>query len=215
MWRMTPRLATAALTATLALAALTAPEAQASSVQSFNYTSSGTISDSSGPAPISFQGVTTPGTLTTPGSFILGEFISMGTLPPSATLTYNNTPFTIDVLVNASPIGGSSNGSYYDYKLSGFLNGSITGAGWTNMMATVTTIGGSPSGPTVMPPFDVSELTVAFPQGITAPMNGNNGISLLTAQVLPAVPAPEPTSMAAFAVGLVGWGLRRRLRARA
>jgi hypothetical protein len=229
MWRMTPRLATAALTATLALTALTLSKAQASAVQSFSYTTSGAISDTAGPAPITFQGMTTPATLTTPGSFVLGDFVTSGTLPPSATLTYNNTPFTVDLVVSATPIGTPvvytpNNSSFalvpatYDYKLSGLLNGWITGAGSTDMVATVTSISGNPNGPGVTPPFGVASLNVAFPQGITAPNNGQNGITPLmgsvTAPGLPA-PSPEPTSVAAFAIGLVGWGIRRRLRSRA
>ncbi len=67
MWRMTPRLATATLTATLALALATTHQAEASAVQSYSYTTSGSISGMSGDLPIQFVGVTGSGTPPTPG----------------------------------------------------------------------------------------------------------------------------------------------------
>jgi hypothetical protein len=216
MWRMTPRLATAALTATLAIAALSAPEARASAVQSYNYSTSASLGDISN-GPITLTGMSSYGgnQLSTPGAFVLGDFTT-NPLPSTATLTYSHTPFTIDLRL--SPAGSSSyyfGTPSYDYILKGELNGSITN-GSSSMVASITSVSGSGSGP----PFPIEDLKVSLPQGIAAPNGYNSGHTSLIAQVLVAgdplpTPAPEPTSVAAFAVALAGWGLRRRLRARA
>jgi PEP-CTERM motif len=222
MWRMTPRLATATLTATLALAFAfgTAPKSEAASVQSFSYWTDGSISSQAGVAPIYFDGVTS-GTLTTPGVFALGTFDAAATLPPTATLTYNNTPFNINLFV-ANGVGANNVTNYYDYAVSGVLNGSITGVGTSSMVATVTSITGDPG----TPPFPASQLQVA-PQGINAPNTPTftDGITTLFGQAnvpdvtppiigLPA-PAPEPSTIAVFGLALAGWACQRRLRSRA
>ena len=215
MWRMTPRLATAALTATLALATLTAPEAQASAVQSYSYSTTTSLGDISN-GPINLTGVSawSGNQLTTPGAFVLGQFTA-NPLPSTATLTYDHTPFTIDLRVSpVGSFGGSSGTPSYDYIISGELNGSMTN-GSSSMVASITSIAGS--GTFATPPFPIEELAVSLPQGIAAPSGSNSGQTSLIAQVMVAgdpIPAPEPTSIAAFAVGLAGWGLRRRLRAR-
>jgi hypothetical protein len=214
MWRMISRLVPATLTATLAFIGLTAPEADASAVQSFSYTTDGTVANQSGVAPISFIG-TGPQTFTTPGTFALGQFEAANILPASATLTYNNTPFTIDLNVPSATGTG-----IYTFVISGFLNGSITGSGTSDMVATVSSITGVPSdsnGTMTTPPFSASEIQINVPQGITAPnaLTGTTGFTTLFAQVSPglggAAPAPEPTSIAVFGVGLVAWGIRRRM----
>lgn len=223
MWRMTPRLAPAALTAALALAAPLAPEAAASAVQTFHYrTASANVGDLSGVGPIGLSGVAGPDAeLTTPGSFKLGEFVAHP-LPSTATLSYNHTPFTIDLVVASQP-GAPYNpfAPSFDYKIQGELNGSITGSGPSDMLATITSITGGGNGPNDTPPFPIVDLRVNVPQGIAGPVGYNDGYSFLTAYVIPSgspvpVPAPEPTSIAAFAAALAGWGLRRRmLRTRA
>ncbi len=225
MWRMMPRLAIAALTATLSLAGPSVPTAlAAASVQTFAYSTSGDIAGMTGDTPVQFLGQPDTGTntLTTPGSFILG-MIQASPLPSSATLTYNNTPFTIDLIVHdyQPPVPGlvypTAFANYADYKISGVFNGSITGAGASSMYATVTSIDATIGGYTNTPPFPVEDLKISVPQGITAPNGPIDGYSLLTAQVvIPGFPlppaAPEPTSIAAFAAALAGWALRRKLR---
>ena len=231
MWRMTPRLATATLTATLALALSipAVPQARAASVQSYSYTTSGGIDGPSG-SPITFNPQSYSSTLTTPGSFVLGSFTT-SPLPPTATLTYNNTPFTIDL--NIAPAGSyvypyyygySYNPSAYQYQISGVLNGSITGAtsgsGSSSMFATITSVTGSGLGSTTTPPFPVSDLQFNFPQGIAAAVGSNPSTTTLAGQVtiagvplLPA-PAPEPSTIAVFGLALAGLACRRQLRPR-
>ena len=220
MWRMTPRLATATLTATLALALATAPRAEASAVQSYSYTTSGSISGMSGDQPIEFYGTPIGGKLTTPGAFALGRFVT-SPLPATATLTYDHTPFTIDLVVRdlMTPASSGPNPppSYFntDYKISGELNGSVTGAGISNMVAIITSISATAGGTSGIPPFSASDIQIVAPQGIAAPNGQGSGSSTLMAQVvvpgLPS-PAPEPTSIAVFGLALAGWARHRRSR---
>ncbi len=211
MWRMTPRLAIATLTATLAIAL--APATKAHAAATYSYTTTGSISGMSGPLPIQFFGTYGTSPMTTPGSFTLGEFIT-NPLPPTATLTYNNTPFTVDVVVHDAT-------NYYstDYKITGDLNGSITGAGTGDMVATALSITATAGGVSGIPPFPASALQIT-PQAINAPDGSVRGFTTLTAQVLisgigPPSPAPEPTSVAIFGAALAGWAIRRRSRSKA
>jgi hypothetical protein len=212
MWRMTPQLAIATLTVTLTLAVSMAPKADASTVLSDSYSTSASISGMTGNQPISF--FTMPGgTLTQNNPFALGEFIT-NPLPATATLTYDHTPFVIDLKV------GTSDGSgVYDYKISGMLNGSITGAGSSNMFALITSIQGDDLGTGATPPFAVTDLLIAAPLAIQAPNGNSSGFSTLNAVVVPGIglpaPAPEPTSIAVFGAALGAWAIRRRSRSKA
>ena len=212
MWRMTPRLAIATLTATLALAVAHAPKADAAAT--YSYTTTGSVSGMSGSVPIQFFGLSGTGSLTTPGAFTLGEFVT-NPLPPTGTLTYDHTPFTIDVVVHDAT-------NYYntDYKITGELNGSITGAGFSDMLATATSVTAVAGGVSGIPPFPASDLAIVAPQAINAPDGSGAGFTTLTGQVLisglgPPSPTPEPTSIAVFGAALGGWLIRRRSRSKA
>jgi hypothetical protein len=222
MWRMISRLAPATLALTVAFAGPITSESRASAVltdsetvQPYGYTSSGSISSSTSASPIGFIGLSGTQTLTTPGTFSLGQFDAAGILPATATLTYNNTPFTIDLNVAS----GTGSG-FYTYLISGTLNGSITGAGSSTMVATVSSITGQANdanGVMTTPPFPASDIVISVPQGITAPDGTQDGYTTLYGQVIPGAvlgapsPAPEPASIAVFAVGLAAWGIRRRM----
>jgi hypothetical protein len=213
---MMSSLVTTTLTATLAFIVLTNSEAGAAAVQSYNYWTEGNIAGQAGVAPIYFNSASSP-MFTSPGTFSLGQFDAAGILPTSATLTYNNTPFTVDLNVSTGA-GTGPNAPYYTYEISGNLNGMITGTGSSTMVATVSSITGISeyvNGVWTTPPFPVSELQINAPQGITAPNGYQDGLTTLYAQVNPALglpsPAPEPTSIAIVGVGLVAWGVRRRL----
>jgi PEP-CTERM motif len=228
MWRMTPRLATATLTATLALAfAFGAdPKVEAATVQTYAYNTSGSISGPSGDVPITYDPQATTSMLSTPGSVNLGEFVT-NPLPTTASLTYNDTPFTIFLSVGAFNPNSSTSGPIDNaiYTISGMLNGTISGDGTSSMMATVTSItaGSEPA----IPPFPISDLVIAA-QGVAAPNGGSQGITMLTGQVLVAgnpvppplglgspTPTPEPSTIAVFGLALAGWACRRLVRSRA
>ena len=212
---MLPRLVTSTLTALLVYAGLLAPEADASAsaVQSYGYSTYGSIANQAGVAPITFLGVNSQ-TLTTPGTFSLGQFDALNILPASATLTYNNTPFTINLNV------GNGTGFTTAYQVSGTLNGWITGSGTSDMVASVTSITGGPpigtSAPT-SPPFPASDIKINVSQAINAPnaLTGSDGYTTLYAQISPSlldpVPAPEPASIAVFGAGVIAWAIRRRM----
>ncbi len=218
MTRMTFRLSSVALLA----AATWVGRADASALQSYLYNTSGDIAgiQSSGYGyPISFN-PQSGSMLTTPGTFVLGT-IGTNPLPTGATLSYNNTPFTINLNVGQVSNNNGYYGYYnnfstaYTYKISGVLNGSLMGDGTSTLFPTTTSITGSGT----TPPFPVADLKFNL-QGIAAPNGTIYGTTTLTAHVdvtgtpLPA-PAPEPTSVAAFAVALAGWvWKRRRLAAR-
>ena len=155
----------------------------AASVQSYDYSTVGSVSGLPGNVgPVEFNGLSASGTtLTTPGAFLLGTF-QANPLPASATLTFADTPFTIDVLVTSQP-GANAVAAAYDYKVSGLINGSITGSGSSTMYAVVTSITGDDFGLGTTPPFPVSDLSVIAPAGIAAPDGLNSGFSPLSAQV--------------------------------
>ena len=224
MGRMMPRLATAVLLAT-ALTTLAGSPAQASSIQSYLYNTTGDIAGVTGSGlgyPISITPVTSNEMLTTPGTFVLGT-ITTNPLPTGATLSYDNTPFSISLNVGQVPSNGNNYGYYnspyyngfapaYTYKISGVLNGNLMGNGTSTLFPTITSITGSGSAAT--PPFPVDALKFNL-QGIAAPNGTTYGTTTLTAHVdvtgtpLPA-PAPEPTSVAVFAAALAGWTWARR-----
>jgi hypothetical protein len=217
MWRMMPRLATATLTFILALALSHAPEVKAATAQSnaadpsYSYTTTGSISGMTGTQPIQFYGLYGSGTLnpTTPSP--IGQFIT-SPLPATATLTYNNTPFVIDLNVVTAPGSPIPN---YDYQITGRLNGYITGDGHSTMMAYVTSITGNDYGTGTIPPFPISELQLSAPLMIAAPNGETSGFSTLTGQLnIPNLPpplgAPEPASVVLFGTALAGWFFHRR-----
>ena len=221
MGRMTPRLAVATLFAT----AVFTGQADASAIQSYMYNTTGDIDGTSGSGygyPISFASQNNNSMLTTPGNFTLGTFTT-SPLPTGATLSYDHTPFTINVNVGPVSPNGSNNYGYYNpypyynnfstaysYTIHGTLNGTLMGDGTSTLFPRITSVTGSG----VTPPFPASDLKFDL-QGIAAPVGTTYGSTTLTARVdvtgspLPA-PAPEPTSVAIFAAALAGFAWNRR-----
>ncbi len=211
MWRMMPRLATATLTITMALALSTTPEIEAatdpglghgSTVDSYSYTTSGSISGMTGTQPIEFY--TLNSTINSNSPFAIGLFVT-NPLPATATLTYNNTPFVIDMKVP------TSSGAAYDYNIAGVINGSIDGVGNSSMNVSVTSI----TGIGATPPFPVSELQINVPLKIAAPQGESDGFAVMTGQLnIPGLPpplgAPEPASIVVFGTAIAGWLVHRR-----
>jgi hypothetical protein len=177
--------------------------------QPISYGTFGSIGGVNDPSagPITFTGAPFGSSRNFPGTFSLGQF-TVPTLPTSASLTYNNTPFTINADIGAVPGGGGW--PYTDVKFTGVLNGTVTGNNQSTLLASVTSI--SQFGPGTLP-FPITAITVA-PQLLTA----GGASTILTAQLTDAlgqvITVPEPTTLALFMVAAGGLGLRRMRRTR-
>lgn len=161
-----------------------------------DYSTSGTID----PGPVKFVG--TSGSFLTPGTFSLGDF-KVDALPSSASLTYTNTPFSVDV--NFSTSSGSS-----ELVVQGLLNGTITGNTASSLIATISNVAQQGSGTL---PFPLNTFTLVAPQTLS-PHDLNHGKTDLFAYVSynPAgqtLNTPEPTTLALFGTVLAGLGVRR------
>jgi hypothetical protein len=180
----------------------------------FNYSTAGSIDTStgiSGPTAISYIPVSN-GSFTSPSSFSLGNFQTLG-LQAGQTTTYTNTPFSITFQANTvdglTPV---PNGT--PITITGELNGTVNGPNQSSVKATFD--------PITVPTF----LTGLYTNTIGTP---NNPLSLvpsttnsgqtsaqadLSSVLTSPAPVPEPTSIALFLTTLGGLGLRHRLRSR-
>ena len=161
MGRRLPRLAAATLFACAALSLAATNPTHAAAIQSYTYSTSadlaGVSSGSNYGYPISISGQSSVGMLTTPGTFTLAT-ITTNPLPTGATLSFDNTPFDIDLSVGPVPPSGNGYGYYggyynsnpnfynaspsYFYKILGVLNGTLKGDGTSTLFPTITSITG-------------------------------------------------------------------------
>lgn len=178
------------------------------SVQSqLEYSTAGAIGTTgvSGPNVISFNSVPA-GSFSSPSNFSLGDF-TVAALPAGQSTTYTNTPFRLTYL--ATKVDGQAPvPNQTPIQLTGVLNGTITGAGQSSVVAT----------------FDATQpmmfqtggmlntLTVSDPTLHLVPSLTNGGLTTAQSQItVQEAPIPEPTSVALFLTALAGAGLRRRL----
>jgi MYXO-CTERM domain-containing protein len=181
--------------------------------QAVYYDTWGTVGTGSGPITFNGEGSSaTPGGMSfiSPGSFLLGQF-QISSLPSSATLTYNDTPFQV-----FAQFSNTAGGPFSTVEIDGTLSGTITGNSTSSMFASVTSI--HTEAGSIPPPFSLSDLSINLPQAI-APNGVNGGLTSLTALLSvaadPPAPVPEPGSMAVFVAVLGGfgaWRYRRRSR---
>jgi hypothetical protein len=199
----------------LVLGGLIASGAQASPTPAYYYSTTGNVGGLT-TGPITFTGNNssepTSNGAVLPGAINLGQFQTQP-LPPGATLTLDNTPFTINLKQGAAPDLGQPITNAPDAIISGVLNGSISGNNASTLMAQITSATPAWPGPL---PFDLSALTAASPILIN-PGGMGDGMSGLAVSVPTGISSsffniPEPTTLAMFATALVGLGFRRQLR---
>ncbi|WP_422928438.1 PEP-CTERM sorting domain-containing protein [Singulisphaera sp. PoT] len=196
----------------IGMVALTAASGRADAI--ISYDTSGSIDSTgvSGSGVISFIPIT-GNSFNSPSGFSLGEF-QVAALPGSQSTTYTNTPFHITFLVS-SVDGKTPDPNETPIKVSGVLNGTVTGGNQSSVVATFDPI----SNPTF--------LTGDFTNTLSVP---NNPLSLVpnstlggqtsaqanldTTPVNPVPPIPEPTSVAMFLTTLAGLGVRRHFKNR-
>lgn len=150
-----------------------------------------------GPSIIGFTDVT-DASFTTPSAFSLGEFVS-GALDSGIGVTYENTPFTVDLNLD---------GANEPIQLTGLLNGTVVGPTQNSVVATFDQVD-----PIEFLTIDgnLASLTILDPELSLVPSTTNGGRTTAQAQV--AVTAvPEPATVAVFLTALTGLALRRRMR---
>jgi len=190
----------------LGFVALAATGVQADPI--INYTTSGSIDSKgvNGFGVISFIPVSN-GAFNAPSAFSLGDF-QVAALPKDQSTTYTNTPFHITYLAN-SVNGIAPNPNETPLEVSGVLNGDVSGANQSNVVATFDPL---PKSSFLTGAFKNSLKILDSPLSLV-PSTTNNGQTSAQAR-LDTVPVPEPTSIALFVTTLAGLGVRHRVRTR-
>ena len=190
----------------LGFVALSAAGVRADAIMS--YTTSGSIDSAgvSGPGIISFIPVSN-GAFNAPSAFSLGDF-QVAALPDNQSTTYTNTPFHITYLAN-SVNGVAPDPNETPIQVSGVLNGDISGANQSNVVATFDPL---PKSAFQTGAYKNTLKILDSPLSLV-PSSTNNGQTSAQAR-LDTVPVPEPTSIALFVTTLAGLGVRHRVRAR-
>jgi hypothetical protein len=152
----------------------------------------------------------------TPSNMSLGQFEVAAPAAGSST-TYTNTPFTINLsptAVNGTALTGAD---LTPIQITGHLNGTVAGPGQTDVTAAFDPLTSSQSQFTT----GLYSQTLALSTSSLAlvPSATNNGDATVQGHVASQTPlanaAPEPSTVALFAVtlaGLAGWRARSRSR---
>jgi hypothetical protein len=176
------------------------------------YSTSGSVDPTqgiSGPGVISFNSVPS-GSFTAPSSFSLGEFL-VAALPAGVSTTYTHTPFQISY-IDQSVDGNAPGINGTPVSITGELNGTITGASQSSVVATFN--------PLPINEFQTGNflniLSILGTSVSLVPSTTNGGRTTAQAQIIvKAAPVPEPATIAIFLSAIAGVGLRRRFRAAA
>jgi hypothetical protein len=199
----------------LGLVAWTATAAKASPL---TYTTSGQVdlkTGVSGTNVISFVPLNTQNTVdlgSGPTNVGLGNFV-ITPLAAGTSTTYKDTPFQISFL--PASYNGSSVAPEQTLKLSGVLNGVVSGPSSSTVQATFDQI------PNGLIAFDNNNSAkFSLPPGslLLAPSTSNSGTTstqgLITPSLIDGHPAPEPSTIALLLTTVGGLGLRRYVLSR-
>jgi hypothetical protein len=195
----------------------------------FTYSTSGQVDPSqgvNGANVISFDSVPLQKTadqvnsFVTPTSFSLGAF-RVGALPEGQMTTYTDTPFSI-TFVPQTINGDSISADAKPVVLSGVLNGTISGSGQSDVVATMQPTGNS-TDPTAQQFLTTTgngsfanTLRILSDKVALVPSTSYAGLTTVQGQVISSgSPIPEPTTIALFLTAAAGLGLRQRMRRRA
>jgi hypothetical protein len=165
----------------------------------------------SGPNVIQFQGVSA-GTISPGGGFSLGQFVI--TAPPGGqSVTYTHAAFSIELNTSRGnqPVpAGSGDVPFSSVEIAGTLDGTVTGAGQSDVVLHIASITPNPPvsilDPPITPildlPFLLSALSIDPPPTL-ASISTNGGVTALLASVSA---APEPSSILLFLFGAAALG---------
>jgi hypothetical protein len=174
-----------------------------------DYGTSGTIglTGITGANVISFNSVAS-GSFLAPSAFGLGEFL-VSALPVGVSTTYENTPFEINYI--AQKVNGIvPDNNETPIKITGVLNGTVTGPNQSSVVATFDPIGSSE-----FRTGDFLNQLAISGSVLLVPSSNNGGRTTAQATLIAnSSPIPEPATIAIFATAAAGFGLHRRVRGR-
>ena len=157
---------------------------------------------------VSFIPIT--GSFQAPSNLSFGKF-QVAAPVPGLTTTYSNTPFSL--LLKADSVNGNNQivPNETPVKITGVLNGKVSSPFSSDLVATFDPMASSSF------TTGLYKHTLGLPDGPLKLVPSTVGDGLTTAQAhlgsqtVVAAPVPEPSTIALFAVSIIGLGFRRRM----